>query len=320
MEVCRLSVFISSSCNLRQKLDSNAFINHAKSPEQNFLNLLNLISFKIMNKETETRENVETKAVLNKERAEILETLEDWLEMPLLILGFVWLGLLVIEFTSGLSPFLETAGSVIWIIFIVDFVVRFAVAPRKLEYLKSNWLTVIALAIPALRLFRIFRVFRVLQAARMARGLRLVRIITSLNRGMRALSASMGRRGFGYVVALTAIVLFSGAAGMYAFEREVEGGLQNYGESLWWTAMLLTSIGSDYFPKTSEGRILCLLLSIYGFCIFGYVTATLATFFIEHDAADNDSAITDAGKIESLQTEISALHEEIRLLSAGLNK
>ncbi len=35
---------------------------------------------------------------------------------------------------------------------------------------------------------------------------------------MRALGASMGRRGFGYVVALTMIVTLAGAAGMYAFE------------------------------------------------------------------------------------------------------
>jgi voltage-gated potassium channel len=62
------------------------------------------------------------------------------------------------------------------------------------------------------------------------------------------------------------------------------------------------------------------LLAIYGFCIFGYVTATLATFFVERDAVDKDSAIADTGVIESLQTEISALREEIRLLSARLNK
>jgi voltage-gated potassium channel len=273
-----------------------------------------------MNKDDSVQGNDEIKVVLNREREEILETLEGWFETPLLILGLIWLALLVIEFIWGLSPFLETVSNVIWIIFIVDFVVKFTLAPRKLEYLKSNWLTAIALVIPALRIFRIFRVIRVAQAARFARGLRLVRVITTLNRGMRALGASMERRGFGYVLALTAIVLVAGAAGMYAFEREVEGGLPNYGASLWWTAMLLTSIGSDYFPKTSEGRILCLLLAIYGFCIFGYVTATLATFFVERDAVDKDSAIADTGVIESLQTEISALREEIRLLSARLNK
>jgi voltage-gated potassium channel len=28
----------------------------------------------------------------------------------------------------------------------------------------------------------------------------------------------------------------------------------DYGNALWWTAMVMTTIGSDYFPKTAEGR------------------------------------------------------------------
>jgi voltage-gated potassium channel len=278
-------------------------------------------------------------AELNRDRQEILETLEDWLEMPLLILGFVWLALLVVEFIWGLSSFLETVGNVIWIVFIVDFALKFTLAPRKIEYLKGNWLTVVALAIPALRVFRVFRVARIFRAARIARGLRLVRIVTSLNRGMKALGASMGRRGFGYVLALSLIVMLSGAAGIFAFENQIEGGPQNYGEALWWTAMILTTMGSDYFPKTAEGRILCLLLAVYGFCIFGYVTATLATFFVEQDVAaesaataaadsaataaaanadDNLTTTDTAATMENLSREIAELRMEIRYLAENL--
>ena len=126
----------------------------------------------------------------------------------MLVLGFVWLALMLWEYVRGIGSLLETVVNVIWIIFILDFVVKFALAPDKTDYLKANWLTLVALAVPALRIFRIFRVVRVLRAAR---GLRLVRVVTSLNRGMRALGASMGRRGFGYVVALTAIVTLAGA-------------------------------------------------------------------------------------------------------------
>ncbi len=67
-------------------------------------------------------------------------------------------------------------------------------------------MTVLALIVPAPRVFRIVRVARVLRAARATRGLRLFRVISSLNRGMKALGAAMGRRGFGYVVALTFVV------------------------------------------------------------------------------------------------------------------
>ncbi|HLL73191.1 MAG TPA: ion transporter [Pyrinomonadaceae bacterium] len=156
---------------------------------------------------------------LEAERRELLARLEDWLETPMLVLGFVWLALLILEFTRGLSPTLEVTGTIIWVVFIIDFALKFALAPDKSDYLKANWLTALALAVPALRVFRVFRVVRVLRAARAARGLRLFRVVSSLNRGMRALGATMRRRGFGYVIALTVIVALSGAAGMYAFEE-----------------------------------------------------------------------------------------------------
>jgi voltage-gated potassium channel len=153
-----------------------------------------------------------------------------------------------------------------------------------------------------------------LRAARAARGLRFVRLLTSLNRGMKALGASFSRRGFGYVLVLSVIVLLGGAAGMYGFENEVEGGFKNYAEALWWTAMMLTTIGSDYFPQTAEGRVLCFILALYAFAVFGYITATLTTFFVERDAEKREEKPPQAPTLFDLQTEIKELRTEIRQL------
>jgi voltage-gated potassium channel len=249
---------------------------------------------------------------LKNERREALRQLEGWMETPMLVLGFVWLALMLWEYVWGIGPLLAAIVNVIWAVFILDFAVKFTLAPDKTDYLKGNWLTLVALAAPALRVFRIFRVVRVLRAARAARGLRLVRVVTSLNRGMRALAASMNRRGFGYVIALTALVTPAGAAGMYAFENNVEGGLTTYGEALWWTAMIMTTMGSAYWPQTPEGRVLCFLLALYSFAVFGYVTATLATFFVGRDAEDEHAEVAGSAQVERLREEVAALREELR--------
>ena len=224
------------------------------------------------------------------QRASLVRRLELRLDRPLAILGIVWLVLLVVELTAGLGPFLTGVGVFIWGVFVVDLMVKFFLAPDKLAYLRRNWLSAISLAIPALR---VVRALRVLYAARAVRGLRLLRLLASWNRGMRALGVAMRRRGLGYVLLLTLLVLVSGAGGMYAFEREAQPvpgrgptqGINDYGTALWWTAMILVTMGSEYWPRTVEGRLLCLLLAIYGFAIFGYVTAALATFFISRDSA-----------------------------------
>lgn len=259
--------------------------------------------------------------ILNDERRQLLEQLEDWLETPLLALGFIWLAMFVYELVWGEGFLLNAANTVIWIIFICDFALKFTLAPDKSDYLKANWLTVIALAVPALRVFRILRVARALRAARAARGLRLVRVIGSLNRGMRALGKAMSRRGAGYVVALTLVVTLIGAAGMHAFEREQpDSPLRDYGSALWWTAMVMTTMGSDYFPQTAEGRALCLALAVFAFAVFGYVTATLATFFIGRDAADEEAEVAGAEQVCALRDEIAALRAEVRALTSALQE
>ena len=108
------------------------------------------------------------------------------------------------------------------------------------------------------------------------------------------------------MLAITALVALVGAAGMYALEREAPGGgFDSYASALWWTAMMLTTMGSEYWPQTADGRLLCLFLALYAFTVFGYVTATLATFFIGTDTRDQDDA---------LRREIAALRAELHLL------
>jgi voltage-gated potassium channel len=251
---------------------------------------------------------------IDHQRAALLQQLQNWMEVPMVVLAFIWLALFVVEVTLGLNPLLEAMGLAIWILFIIEFMLDFTLAPRKLVYLERNWLKAVALMAPALRAFRILRLLRLTRAAGVARGLRLLRILSSLNRGMSALGASMGRRGLGYVVLLTLIVNLVGAAGMYAFESQLPDGrgLDSYADALWWTSMVITTLGSEYWPQTASGRILCFFLALYAFAIFGYVTASLATYFIGSDAADDEAELASASSIVALREELASLREEIR--------
>lgn len=244
-------------------------------------------------------------------RDSILQDMQEWLETPFVVLGFIWLLLTIIEFTKGLSPFMEALNTSIWGLFVAEFVLKLVLAPNKPLFLRNNLLLILALALPAFRILRITRLARLLRAAPMARGARLVRVLSAINRGMRALAKTLGRRGFGYVAGITLLVTFAGAAGIYTFEKEA-GGLSDYGTSLWWTAMILTTMGSDYFPKTAEGKLLCLLLAVYGFAVFGYVTAMVASYFVEQDAEEKLKP-RDQALLHALRQEIESLREEIRI-------
>jgi voltage-gated potassium channel len=238
------------------------------------------------------------------ERKKLLNTIERILDGPMVFLGFVWLVLLIIELIWGLSKVLGYLSITIWIIFIFDFLLKFLLAPAKLRFFKTNWLTAISLIIPALRVFRLLRILRLLK------GVRLIKLVASLNRSMKSLGATMKRRGFGYVMILALIVTFGGAAGMYAIEKD-HPGFENYGMALWWTAMRVITAGSDYWPVTPEGRGLAFILALFGYAIFGYVTATLATFFIGRDAEEEKAPVAGAKDVAELKKMISVLSEKI---------
>lgn len=244
------------------------------------------------------------------DRWDVLAELEEWLRLPMALLGLLWLLVVVAELVWGESAALSLVSMVVWIVFIAEFALRLLLAPDRFAFVRRNWLTVIALLVPALRFARALSILRV---ARGLRGLRLVRIVGTANRSMNALRTTLHRRRFGYVVGLTGLVVLLGAAGMLSFEPagEVEGGFTSYGHALWWTAMLVTSIGSDYWPATVEGRALTLLLSVYGLAVFGYITASFASFFVGRDAAEPEGPVAGAPDLAAIAAELRQLRQEI---------
>jgi voltage-gated potassium channel len=240
------------------------------------------------------------------ERWKLLTRVKKFLDRPMIFLAFAWLSLIIVDLTKGLPQPLQYLSTAIWIIFIIDFIISFIVAPEKKKFLKKNLLILFSLLVPA------FRIFRLVGLARSMGSLRLVKVLASLNRGMRGLAATMAKRVFLYMFSLSMLVLFAGAAGMFAFEGKA-GGFKTYSDAVWWTAMMILTIGCDYWPSTPEGRILCCVLALFGFGALGYMTASLASFFVGKDAKKNVRP-ANSTDIENLKKEIEELK---RMLQNG---
>jgi voltage-gated potassium channel len=229
------------------------------------------------------------------------------------VLSFAWLLVIVGQLLHPTSALLAVFGTAIWAVFILDFTLKLALAPAKARFLRRNWLAALALIVPALRLVRVLAVLRVVTVMG---GGQLLMVIGTVNRTMNALRVSLGRRQVAFVFSLTTVVLLLGAAGMLRLEPHATTpqvqGFTGYGDALWWTAMLMTTIGSAYWPQTPAGRILAFLLSLYSLAVFGYITAALASFFVGQDASQKSGPIAGSGDMAALREEIRALREEIR--------
>lgn len=243
------------------------------------------------------------KKQLKDERTELLSQINDLFDFPLTLLSLLWLVLIIVDFVYGLSSSLQRLSLIIWGIFIIDFFIELYISPMKKGYLKQNWLVAFSLFLPALRVLRLFRGLRLVRFANSVRSLNLARILSSFNRSLRTVRQVMRKRGLRYVLLLTVLITFLGAAGMYNFERP---GLTSYWDALWWTAMIMTTIGSAYWPVTPEGRVLAFSLSVYAFSIFGYITAALASMLVGKEKEELSS-----NEIAELRSEVQKLSSEI---------
>lgn len=240
-------------------------------------------------------------------RPRLLRTVEARLEAPMVVLSFVWLALLVVELVTGLGPVLTTIVTTIWVLFIVDFSLRLWLADDRVDYVKRNWLTALSLVVPALRMFRALRAYAFLRSVR---GVRAVRVAGSFNRALRALGKTFRRRGFGYVVAATGLVVVLAAAAMPGFESRAEG-FRNLGDTLWWAVMMVLSVGSEAWPASIEGRVVGFLLALWGFTVLGYVAATLTSFFLDRDAHDEEGQLAGSGELRMLRDELQAIRKAL---------
>lgn len=215
-------------------------------------------------------------------------SLERRLDIPMAILAGIWAAMVAYELIAPRDQLdvLTLVGNVIWVIFIVEFVVKISVSGRPLRFLKRNWPSVVFLVLPALRVLRIVR------ALRAVRVLPAARVIGSSYRAVGTASGLLTGR-LQFLVAATAVVVFGGGQLLFVLERGRTGALTTLGDALWWSANAAIAGGLVYQPVTLAGRILAVVLSAYAVVVFASLAAAMGAFFVEsrqERAADEDDA------------------------------
>jgi len=164
------------------------------------------------------------------------------------------------------------------IFFVVEYVVKFAVAKNKWLFFRRYFIDLLAI-LPFLRFFRLFRGFRILRLLRVVRLLRLGNMIT------RRLSKIDGAKNLREASIVTIVFLSSvlaGSIGILMFERgHPDGHFKNLGDGLWWSLVTLTTVGyGDKFPQTGEGKVLGGVIMLVGLSFYGLVAGLGSNFII----------------------------------------
>lgn len=207
-------------------------------------------------------------------RRRLIRRLSRWLDLPMAVLSLVFFGLVVADFAAPPeAPYhalLNDAYLAIWALFVLEYLVKLVIAPDKEAYVRHRWLDLLVLIFPMLRLLRVVRLFYA--------GFSLVRLGLAMRRGARGLEHFMVASRFGYVAGLTVVVVLASSAAMLALERGVPGSqIRTFGDALWWSAAVVTTVASDLSPRSGGGRVLAVAMMVYGVTVFGYFVSHAVT-------------------------------------------
>lgn len=166
---------------------------------------------------------------------------------------------------AALSATLLAVLTAVWLFFLVDYVVRLALARDRARFVRANLVDLASVFLPVARPFR---------------------LLTGLarSRAFRGNTASHLRRRV-LVIASSFVVMFiyTIALAEYQVEREAAGStIRSFGDALWWACVTMATVGyGDYYPVTLPGRLLAVILMIGGIAIVGTASATIVSYLNE---------------------------------------
>jgi voltage-gated potassium channel len=209
---------------------------------------------------------------------------------------------------GALAASFDAVDYLIWVLFGVDYVLRFGLAPDRMRFVRTHLFDLAVVLLPFLRPLRVLRALRGLGELRALRLLQASRLAAFLGTGFGHAREVIRRRGLHYVVGVVAAIMLAAAGLEVAFEAHARGStIHNYPDALWWSVVTVTSVGyGDESPVTAAGRAVAVVLMITGIALFGVVAASIASYFVEQD--------TDRRVEERMDEILTVLHRlEARL-------
>ena len=216
-------------------------------------------------------------------REELREKIDRYLDLPLTLASVVVVLLVIIQLSGEVSGVwqrrLEALSWGLWSLFLLEFMLKFALAPVKRRYVRDHWLDVLVVLLPFPRFLRLARVLRA------SRALPVLRLLIFGGRGSESTLELLRRRRLGQLAIVSVMVILLGAAVGFLLEVDAPGiQIKTFGDALWWSATTVTTVASELYPVTVGGRILSFLLMLYAIGIFSYFIGAIASVLVESDA------------------------------------
>ncbi len=163
--------------------------------------------------------------------------------------------------------------------FLVEFLVKLWLAPRRRRFLRRHWLSVLALLVPTLRVLRFFRLIR------LGRAMPAARVLSSSYRTASSARRLLGSR-LGYLGGLGLVVTVAVAELAYLLERHRSDAVfPSFGDAVLWAFSVVLALQGDPVPNSVGAHVVMLVGFAFGLVIIASLAGTLGAFLVEQRGA-----------------------------------
>jgi voltage-gated potassium channel len=227
------------------------------------------------------------------------------LAWPMMGVVLASLASLLIPLFAQVPPTVATGLVVLdwllWLIFVLEYGTRWYIAMDRWSFVKHNVIDLVVVALP------MFPAVRALRIARLARiGVIGARVVDQSE-------AIVKRSNTKYAIGLAAGIVALAALMVWSVEHNnPQSSIHSLTDALWWAVTTVTTVGyGDKYPTSPEGKGIAITLMVVGIAVFGLVSATLASLFVENDTKDDYAEIREQmGRLESKLDELLATQNQ----------
>jgi voltage-gated potassium channel len=158
-----------------------------------------------------------------------------------------------------------------WIAFAADLLFGVYKSSNWVQFLKKHPLEILAVLLPFLRPLRLLRFisFGTL-------------VFEKVNLG-KSIAIT-----FKVIVTALFLTYLAGIEITMAERGKPGATIESVGDGFWWAITTLTTVGyGDRYPTTTEGRFIAVGLMVSGICVLGFISATVAAWFVKMTQDDS---------------------------------
>lgn len=186
------------------------------------------------------------------------------------------------------DAYLNIIQMILWGLFAADYCIRLYLAPRRLYFITHNLMNLAIVLLPAWRIVSFLSM-----------------IYMTANRQYKRLS-ELAVKLFGY----TAIFIIMFALSIYSVESSEPGAMiRDLPTAYWWMFTTLATVGyGDVYPVTGIGRVIAVIVMLYGGGLVAVATGALASWIIEKFGGREEQEYpATKADVDDLRQEISEL-------------